>query len=140
MIEFFAQPSEQVIPHGARNVVTMSGIDVLEEHHGPEHDHPVLAHDVQHPLPVELALGSMNYVDDVGPIESLTPGNKELGGDEFLGSEHARGDAKDGSGGTARNPGTIHGNDRVAHTRDEIDVELSTMSLGQPDRIGDFGL
>ena len=82
---------------------------------------------------------AVNDVRDIGAIETLAKIDEQLRGNQFLGSEHASGNAENDRLRAAVNPGLIDRNDGIAHARDEVDEIAVTMGLGQPDRVADLG-
>ena len=66
----------------------MCGIDVLVEHKHPEQHHPVFADQMQDAVPVQIAGGSMDDVNDVGAVKALATSDEELGCDQFLSGQN----------------------------------------------------
>src|SRR5712672_2699029 len=78
MRQFNAESLHQLFPYFRWNVVGICGINIMVEHQAPEHHFPVIADEAHQPLPVKLALGSINDVADISAIKTLTARDKDF--------------------------------------------------------------
>src|SRR5215469_88245 len=77
---------DYLIPHAGGNIGRLGRIDIAKQDQCPQDNFPVVPGQRENPVPVQLALGSIDDMSNVSPVESLAPGHEKLGGDELLGS------------------------------------------------------
>src|SRR4051794_21158430 len=100
----------------------------------------MLADEMQNTIPIDLAARSIDDVDDVGAIETLTAGDEQLGGDQLLGSKNLHRGAELFSGNTTVDPALVNDERRVTHAGDQVDEVFSAVRLGKPHGVVHFRL
>src|SRR6185437_12629191 len=85
-------------------------------------------------------MSTVDHVNNVGAVKTLTARDKQLGEDQFFRAQNAHRNAEELGRSCAVNPGSIYLDDPIAHAGDEIDEKLASVGFGKPDGVSDFAL
>src|ERR1051325_6670542 len=105
----------------------MSWVDVVEQYQRPKQHLPVFSEQVLQAVPVDLFVGTVDDVGDIGAVEAFPARYEHLGCDEFLGSQHFDAHAELFTEVGAVDPALVYDDSGIAHPGNEVDEVFSAM-------------
>src|SRR5947209_10397205 len=106
-------------------------VHVVKEHERPKQHFPMVSNQGNQTAPVHGVAGGIHDVRDVGTVKPFSEGHKYLRSDQLFRREHFRGYTQDFRVEGAADPGVIHTDDGVAHSRNEVDEVFSMLRFAK---------
>src|SRR3954463_4590230 len=124
MFDRLSRALEHAPPYLARDKICLTRICIFEHQHGVEEQLPVLACEMHQAVPVQTPACSVDHVRYVSSVVPLSEEHEHLRCDQLFRRQYACLDASDLSPRAALDPGIVYRNDAVAHSSDQVNVEV----------------